>query len=374
MYTRFLNSRYAALAPLIPVLLLVIAYIHSQWLFIECNGGHCQRATIAPLFEPDASMAVDSNGALDTSGLARVKPDAKDTTQAGLAKKKAEARERMLKGVVRRHSARFVWSFFVALGVLVSIAGWVAAALLLTRSPGERGWPYVVRAAMAFVPGLALGVWMYGRPDVQMNLMWGVLNGTIGAPGSLRDTLAPGTMKLVNSVELATSLALILACAIMLLPSRRVAVKEVGGAGPEERLRQRLLPVTHRLRNLRIFLYVATLLLVVGVLRMQAVMDWVLSFVSPEDAAVLSGLTGVLSSVMGAFYSLVLAALYLPSAYVLRERAEAVIADARVPDEVAEKIRKGALPSTSLNTAVPRIAALLGPLLAGPFANLLTRL
>jgi uncharacterized membrane protein YhdT len=378
MLTRLLHSRLTAGVPIVLVGILALIQFVFQVSFVECSRGKgCERANIAGLFQLDTKLNVNADGSLKRSP-APVPQQASDEARTKIEAKNETEYRKHLGAAVRRHTARFVWSFFVGVGLLVSIAGWIAAALLLTRTPGERGRPYWLRLACVFVPSLTVAGFLYLNPKILMNLMMDVFEATIAnRKGELWDLNAPWVMQTVNAFDIGTSLALVLACSVMLLPPR---LATAGGAGEipptdaKEQLRLRLLPVTHRLRYLRIVLYVATLLLVVGVLRMQSVMEWVLSFVKPEDAAILSGLTGVASSVTGAFYSLVLAAIYLPSAYILRARAEGMIAEVAAPLEVKKEIRESAVLSHSLESVVPRIAALLGPLLAGPFANLLTRL
>jgi hypothetical protein len=370
MLTRFIHSRLSVAAPLLPVLLLVVIYVGFQLLFVRYS-----QVRIGELFVQDGTVAVNTSGALKITP--RPIPVAADADmRAKLEERNAAARHQALKSAARRHGGRFVWMFFVGLGILTAVIGFVAAALIFSRTPEEQSGRYGLRYAITFTLTGVLGLWLCMNPQVQMNLTGAVLQNTIGS-APLGEPRIVNVMAVANALSLAASLALVAACCLLLLP---VQLKPSDHDGElleldsESLLRRNLSPITHRLRHLRIFLYVATLLLVVGVLRMQAVMDWVLAFLEPDDAEALGGLTSTLSSVIGAFYSLVLAAVYLPAAYVLKTRAEAAIDTSGATEEVKGKIRESTVFSQSLNAVLPRLAALLGPLLAGPFAALLERL
>lgn len=356
------------------MLLLVLVYAGFQLLFVEC-GQRCSQVAIGELFVQDSTVVVEANGALQITP--RPIPAAEDAdTRAKLEERNAAARRQVLKSAARRHGGRFVWMFFVGLGMLTAVIGFIAAALILSRTPEERSEHYGLRYAITFTPAGVLGLWLCMNPQVQMNLTGAVLQNTIGS-APLGEPHIVNVMAVANALSLAASLALVAACCLLLLPVRRKHDDrngELPKLDSESRLRRDLAPITHRLRSLRIFLYVATLLLVIGVLRMQAVMDWVLTFLEPGDAEALGGLTSTVSSVIGAFYSLVLAAVYLPAAHVLKTRAEAAIDGSGAAEEVKDRIRESTVFSQSLNAVLPRLAALLGPLLAGPFAALLERL
>jgi hypothetical protein len=69
------------------------------------------------------------------------------------------------------------------------------------------------------------------------------------------------------------------------------------------------------MKDLRVVLYVGTLLLIIGILRMTAVTQWSLSFMSPDGMEAAQSFYVSLSSVTGGLYSLILAAVYAVSVY-----------------------------------------------------------
>jgi hypothetical protein len=69
-----------------------------------------------------------------------------------------------------------------------------------------------------------------------------------------------------------------------------------------------------------------------------------------------------------------LASLYLPAAFIVRERARAAVAAAPVPDAAKAEAYSRPELSLALPNVLSRIAVLLGPLLAGPIGEFLKSL
>lgn len=376
MPTHLLHSRLAAAIPLIPVLLLIAAFLTGRDPGSECvKGKPCPRDAIAALFQVDETVRVDPTGAIIPARAKPIDPS-KGLTPEKVHTDSVSARQRMLASAARRISARYVWTFFVGAGFLTSLAAVAVAAVLVARGPDEQGAPYAVHLAAVLVPAAGLGLLLYNDPDKHMRSMKEVLNASVAHGGALGRPEAVGVINALSAVQLASAVALLLALCVALLPTRLATAVQPGESArdTEQLLRAWLRPITHRMKKLRMFLYIATVMLVVGVLRIQTSMDWALTFVTPEDAQALAGLGSTMPSVIGALFSLMLAMVYLPSTYILHERAEALIAEAGVPAEVKDEIRGSSVLSHSLGATLPRIAALMGPLLAGPFASLLERL
>ena len=155
------------------------------------------------------------------------------------------------------------------------------------------------------------------------------------------------------------------------------------GADPAEaRLR-----IAAQHKHLTLILYTGTTLLILATLRIGALLRWSLAFLQPPpwlpepDAAnalfIYKGIEGLVSNLIvtvGAFGTLLLAALYLPAAFILHRRAAALESErtwAHAGSLLSAKARGlGALlPEHAL-----RVAAILGPMLAGPVGELLGRL
>ena len=189
----------------------------------------------------------------------------------------------------------------------------------------------------------------------------------LGMPGIV------GVMGFLNSLSSAATLALVLAVWFLIRP-RPEESRVLVAAGDRDELFRRLSALRESSTYMRIFLYVGTAALVTGVLRMNATLSWMQSFLVPADEVILDGLRTTMVGVIGATYSLMLASMYLPAMLILRARASGLIGEAAVTPEVRAEARQEVDFSVSFKDVLPRILALLGPVLAGPAGEFLARL
>jgi hypothetical protein len=126
-----------------------------------------------------------------------------------------------------------------------------------------------------------------------------------------------------------------------------------------------------RVTLLRPVLYVGAATLAIAVLRLSATFGWAASYV-PADTelgrAVSSLVAGIVGS-LGISFTLLMSGLYLPAALLLRARVKALAATK--PDPEAWLTSRGL--TLSFPQYLPRVIALLTPLLAGPVGDLLVR-
>jgi hypothetical protein len=280
-------------------LLLFTAQLFSQSRFINCSAWvgfetKCRPAEIDKLYRLDSSLMFRDERLEVRYDPAQVKTPLTPARADSLL-------VQGLKTAVRRYNGRLVWTFFVGLSTITAWTALGIAALLLTGAVGERRVRFHIRLGFVLVSATAVGIGMWRTPWNHMSLMWSVLGRTIdgniryGAIDSARQV-----MNRVNSFEQAAAVAMILACCWMLLPTP--APKSTATLNSTHALERRLEPILHRQRNLNLFLYAGTIFLIVGVLRMQAVGEWALTFVLPQDADVLKPITMTASVAMGAFF------------------------------------------------------------------------
>lgn len=144
--------------------------------------------------------------------------------------------------------------------------------------------------------------------------------------------------------------------------------------------------IATRMSYLRALLYVGMVALVVSVLRLTALFHWALSFLPSDDRAarLVARVTSNVTSGEAAAYTLLLAAIYVPAALVLRRRARALIPPQkerlrRSKDGKDEKMlsgdewleENGLSVTGSLKDILPKLAAILAPLLVGSVGDLL---
>lgn len=151
---------------------------------------------------------------------------------------------------------------------------------------------------------------------------------------------------------------------------------------------QAVAEIAGRMSYLRALLYVGMIALVVSILRMTALFHWALAFLpSPDDdraAQLIARVTSNVTSGEAAAYTLLLAAIYVPAAFVLRRRARALIPPEKVRVKKSQDGKEGKVQSGeewleehgltvagSLQEILPKLAAILAPLLVGSVGELL---
>lgn len=206
---------------------------------------------------------------------------------------------------------------------------------------------------------VAFGLSLYFRPDSILLIFDPLFRQTI----SHDLTTARDFMVKLNSFGFAVILFLTLAIGAILYPGK-------AGAKPDD-----LKQLSRRMRNLQLILYVGTLMLIVGVLLIRSVYHWSLAFILREGPALKAADTffsGLLTA-EGGYFTLILAAVYLPAAFILRTRAELLTGLPEAEPE-KEKVLQNYNLAFSLSQSLPRLAAILGPVLVGPIGEMFSRL
>jgi hypothetical protein len=202
--------------------------------------------------------------------------------------------------------------------------------------------------------------------------MYRLLQATIANESTLGMKALPDVVNAMNALSGAGAVALAIGVWMLIRPGAE------GQSDPcltgKAVVSNHLTVLLERSTYLRIFLYVGTAGLVAGVLRMNATMTWMQAFLVPSDEPILDPLRITMVSVIGAFYSLMLASIYLPSVVILRERARTLINSASITDDEKAVFRQQFDFPATFRDVFPRIVALLGPLLAGPIGEFLKNL
>ncbi|HEX8457609.1 MAG TPA: hypothetical protein VF656_09945 [Pyrinomonadaceae bacterium] len=143
--------------------------------------------------------------------------------------------------------------------------------------------------------------------------------------------------------------------------------RKEGETQDERELKRRL----HLLRGL---LYAGAAALIIGVLRLAAALNWGGGFWAAGSASgrEMSALINGIVSSLGISYTLILVSIYLPTVLILNGRAQ-TLAQAESPDEPKAWLEKRGLTLSFLGY-LPRLLALLGPVLIGPIGQLINKL
>ena len=327
-----------AATPLIVIVILIVLYAAFLIAFIRCDGGYARCRplkveNVLPLYKVPEVLKGDNS----------LKED--NNTHRALQ--------------TTRYSGRITWGFLMVTYMLVSLAAIIFASGLIYKIFADWGKRSFRWALAAPALSAAFGFTLYQCKQFYMPILEAVLNVTV----KLEVEHIVAVMNGVNSTGLAAAFALVLASCAILLPSR--------SNSSNDGLRQ----LSKRMNYLRSVLYVGTLVLVVGVLLMKSIFQWSLAFIrQPGDGdAVEKIVEGFTSSIVAAdagFYTLLLAAVYLPAAFILQWRARSLKG---LPKERSErdKVLHGHGLTFSFKESFPRIVAILGPFLAGPVSELI---
>jgi len=130
--------------------------------------------------------------------------------------------------------------------------------------------------------------------------------------------------------------------------------------------------VRARLGSLDALLMLAAGLLVLGALEVRALYEWPGSYVAEALAKKLSGVAAAAATGVGTVYSVVLCAIYVPAAVLLRQVASRYAASPAIaPDKKAAWIQDAGI-ADRVGERFLRLATTLGPAIAGgPIASLL---
>jgi hypothetical protein len=345
------ENRRAAITPLAMVLFLIFFYGLFQSVFVRCDKGiaKCQPFNAGYLFPLDSPGPLDQKGGVITG------------SETDAAKnKEIEVKNRKL--IAARYSGRYLWVFLAAVGTILGVVAFITSYLLISKSPAN------ARAASVVVVSLLLGLALYFVPDHLMPVMGAIFNNTIGnSDAKIGMPVIYGTMRLLNSFTYAAAFSIVFAsCAILVLGDTNTEE----AAADDDGLSNKLELISERMGYLKIILYVGTFLLIAGVLRMSALSQWTLSFISPNAVEAAQSFSNSVVAVAGGFNTLILAAVYLPAAYILQRRARlAVMRLPLKPEDREQKLKDKGL-TFSFRESLPRVAAMLGPLLAGPIGDL----
>jgi len=367
MPNSWITGKKGALAPLLAVLVLVAVYGFFQFTFVECKRGFgkCRPFSAGHIFALNNSNPINPT----------------DNSVSG-GDEEAKKRNRQL--IVEKYNGRVVWVFLVAVSALLSVATFFATYRLIYVSSSFRNESAATRSTVFMGFSLLLGSLLFIFPRSYTPVMKDILEATIAKDGQFGIPIVFETMNIINSLTYAAAFMLVFASCAIVLPRKSVAKADIKDDGaelnetdnlPEDASPEtvnKLATISEQMRDLRLVLYFGTFLLIIGVLRMSAVTQWTLAFISPENVEAARSFYITLASVAGGFNSLILAAVYLPAAYILQKRAK-LFAKELPPVEQKEMLESKEL-TFSLKESLPRIIAILGPLLVGPIGELFKKL
>ena len=252
--------------------------------------------------------------------------------------------------------AQASWTFAAGLYLLACVAALFTAGVVMNEIFSNSGiksaWQSIlIIMFVALDIALVMSVWAskdMSSPAQQL------LRATVGQDVSAINKYS----RLFDALSLTATLSL--ACAASAILFQRDPKLE------KENLRRRQ-------TLLRYLLYVGAALLAIAVMQLSARLGWGTSYLPAANGitpTVKSLVDGIVNSI-GAFYALLMAAVYVPAALVLQSRVKQ-LAEREAPNDPGTWLTNNGF-SLSFSQYLPRILALLGPFLAGSVGDLLIR-
>ena len=260
---------------------------------------------------------------------------------------------------VRSYVAKATWTLVNGIHVIACVAALIISWLVMDRALSN-----YTRRTRRLLIGLAIAI------AANVSLLVSVFfNNDTGSPGPqlLRATVGqvlPTIFIYIRGFD-ALSLTSVFtlccaACAILWRPDPNKPLDK------DE--------VRKSLKLLRYVLFTSAAMLVIGVLRLSTTLNWGASFIPSEGEFVkfIDPLVSGIVSSLGTFYTFLIAGMYVPAVLLLRARVND-LAEATKPDAPDTFLSENGLTLT-FSAWLPRIIAILAPLMAGPFIDILKKL
>jgi hypothetical protein len=335
--------RAAFLVPLLAMSVVIFGAYFFHETLTQMSGPPWNHAPIDPnhvKIEPEVEAAYLATQA--------------DTTDS------ARAAQSSIQVRANRLSQRISWG--ASLAVYAAVCGTVivaAAFIIFVSLDGFDRWTRVAATVLIPTANLLLIAPLLAT-TLPRSVMTQILLQTVGT-----DSQDIGAIfQSVDALTLATALNLTAACCGVLAYPK-------GDTPIDARY------MTRMIKLMRLTLYAGTASLVVAIVEKSALAHWAISYV-PDTAAqqAFESLTTSLITARGAYYSMALLAIYLPTTLILRDLAESILKQPPRPDEdpyYRTWLETNGL-STTLSELLPKAVAILGPFLAGPIAEAVKRI
>lgn len=333
---------FIAITPLLLITFLVMIYDHSVKTYFNCVKNNCE------------SIASNLKNILvaDDPTTYEIIPGDTNEVQRKKSIKKHEH-------TAARYSGRITWLFLRLVYTIICVIAFAVACGVIYKSFAYKGKHAIALVLAAIALSAGFGIYLYKNPELYMSVFISLFEGRI--EHDLKNIKE--LMVQLNSFGFAVVLSVVLAvCAILYSPN-----SDSSPSGLKQ--------LSTKMKYLQSILYVGTIMLISGVLLIRSIYHWSLAFTLRDDQAIKNAESffSNLLAAEGGFFTLVLAAIYLPTALILRRRADTL---AGLPEQSLdkEKLLKDYNLTFSFTESLPRLLAILGPLLAGPIGELLSRL
>jgi hypothetical protein len=375
--------RYFALSPIVAVCLMIV-------LRLVLVGPLVRNLDCAPVGQPEAGAAAEAECAAVPLGVKEVlllseaaqgtltcpppptptpagdaTPTPAPTTTASGTTEEVEKQSDPVavcqEYTALRSGGRLNWAIWIEVSIAVACFVLVFSALLFFRQKVV----FIFEGLLLFVALVAMiisGAMLYTNPNLHMLVVRSIMEFTVHGQGST----------IVERYNFASSLSYavgwFVVLTVCLITWKALAQEHLNNPAKHE---QNLAQLSAQMTDLRLLLYASALLLVTGIILLNSIYQWSLAYIIREDAIVKVAETYVatLAAYSGVFYSMLLAAVFVPAMVIVNYQAASVA----VPEDVEVDFAKYGL-GFSFTESLPRIIAILAPLLAEPAVTLLQAL
>ena len=379
MTDKLIRSKTIAAAPIVMVAVLTASYIVFHMLYVRCDfflfSNICQPVAVSLVFQKiDEPVNIYGNVLVPTPTPTPTPGASPSPTPSATPGDKTDpaitAITQSRKLVAARFNGRNMWVFLMWVSTIACIGALIVASVLIRNSTSFRGEKTFTRIGVLLAISILLGLVFWFWRDYMTDQI-DILKSTIAA-GHLGLSSVAELMRFSIAFTFAATFALIFATCAILLPRERAAIRESADISKERAEVQRgLEPLAGQMTDLRTMLYAGTILLIVGVLRLSAVYQWSLAFISQNDLEAAKVFTSSLVTDTGGFFTLIIASVYIPAAYIINRRAELLVMESDLELKEKEEILNDQKINFSFKDSLPRLLVILGPLLAGPIGELI---
>ena len=398
---RSIQNFCLAIVPLLLLGTITIARMYAANKFVLCAEGPDRCAAMPANFTSILLIEMPKSSGEMVAEQTELKWQQKSTAAAAEQKSKGEAAER----AEQKYSGRLNWLFMTFLCVVACLGAIVLASVWICKpvrvpaksNSGEKRKGLSMRwdrLAISLAGMFVSWYWLYGRPQQHMPVLSVIIPSTL-------DTDVHGIQPIIQAVNaFGFAAAALVSIAISIIiwdvlqnvdstgatkaEAEGKVVATAGSADAKKTADEPAIPestakvlntIRQGMRRLQSLLYASTIMLVVGVLLERSLFQWAMAFVVHEEHTLKAAQNffATLLTVDGAFYTLALGAVYLPSAFILKRRGEQ---SEDLPADQAAKEKE--LQSLGLNfsftESLPKLLAILAPLLTGPIGELFGRL
>lgn len=320
-FDNFYKGAWASFIPVLAAVVFSMLYGVSQWLVIQRDGNE---AVIGRSMQVSRIVGAYDAPSLENPAISQ-------------------------KALPNQYEWRLKWMLYASATLLVNLfMVFICILIMLTWTPT---WKYVLVLTV-----LCCGLGSISNIAAGMPLLDPMVDRIVAndAPPNLK-----GLVEAINAIGLT----------VAIIFSATISVLLLGKEGKFEDLKKKRAQLT-------LLLYFATAALILALLRGDALSKWSFAFMVTDESTwkALTNFSGTINAALGGFFTLFLASVYMPAAFILKRRAELRLTDDKVDSAtLSTNLNDGGF-SFSYSDSLPKLLAIVLPVLAGTLSGAIEQL